>query len=144
MFTSWGSMTKRIGSGSTPKCHGSATLWSTPLIHWPAFWPVKGRRCWAGDHPCTIGWWRAGRCPVACRAAACHSPHCPEIVTILRIRNRNFWPDPDPVRNRNKRFGFRIQILIRNRIRNKSVKRSFIFRLKKGSFMRLFKFHIFT
>ncbi len=54
------------------------------------------------------------------------------------VRIRNFWPDPDPIRNRNKHFGsgfgsgfrIRFRIRIRNRIRNKSEKRSLIFRLK--------------
>jgi hypothetical protein len=27
------------------------------------------------------------------------------INAVLRIRNRNFWPDLDPIWNRNKRFG---------------------------------------
>ncbi len=50
------------------------------------------------------------------------------------VRIRNFWPDPDPIRNRNKHFGsvfgsgFRIRIRIR--IPNKWEKRSLIFRLK--------------
>jgi hypothetical protein len=47
------------------------------------------------------------------------------------VRIRNFWPEPDPIR-------------IRNRIRNKAVNRSLIFRPNKGNFRQLWNISTFS